>query len=338
MPVNSTIMRRSTTMTANCVRGEQEHAASWRIVLALALLALLSAWFAPVQPVQATVDNCGLVVEIIAAPYAAVDSNKPGIDGPHVAMLGARIANASSLPIKDVSVSFSSTALAVLNSSTKTYFLNDLQAGASVTAYWPVTYPATFGVTYPYTIVVSAPGGCSASGSSQMTTQSEIGATSNKLLPTGGTISITPSVVTLGSLVTVRITGFTLGTVGQGPKGTYDAWMQPLGNADFDASCLRLVRSEVNLASVSATPSIDRLYFTNLRTYQANPSDYVAYTFIALQPCTAKIQPYQEAASGTQEKYNADYRRVYQPYRHDGDEYDQFADLCPARPGHGQGQ
>lgn len=308
--MNSTIKRRSSTLAAYAVQMTRVHNATWRILLALALLALLPVWFAPAQPVQAAAENCGLVVEIIAAPYAAVDSNKPGIDGPHVAMLGARIANSSSLPIKDVSVSFSSTMLAVLGSSTKTYFLNDLAAGASVTAYWPVTYPATYGVTYPYIIAVGAPAGCSASASSQITTQSEIGATANKLLPTGSTVSIAPSVVTLGSLVTVRITGFTLGTVGQGPKGAYDAWMQPLGNSDFDPSCLRLVRSEVKLASVSATPFIDRLYFTNLRTYQANPSDYVAYTFIALQPCTAKIQPYQEAASGTQEKYNADYSAV----------------------------
>ncbi len=55
--------------------------------------------------------------------------------------------------------------------------------------------------------------------SSKLTTQSEIGATANKLFPTGSTLSVTPSVATPGSLITVRITGFTLGTVGQGPKG-----------------------------------------------------------------------------------------------------------------------
>ena len=149
--------------------------------------------------------------------------------------------------------------------------------------------------------------GCAASGTSLLTTQSEIGATANKLLPTGATISITPNVATPGSLITVRITGFTLGTVGQGPKGNYDAWLQPIGNLDFDPSCLRLVRSEVRLASISPTPFVDQLYFTNLRSYRADLSDYVAYTFIAMRACTTVIQPYQEAASGTQEKYNADF-------------------------------
>ena len=170
-----------------------------------------------------------------------------------------------------------------------------------------MNYPATYNVSNLYTIAVAALNGCGASASSQLTTQSEIGATANKLLPTGSTLAVTPTAAKPGGLITVRITGFTLGTVGQGPNGNYDAWLQPVGNIDFDPSCLRLVRSEVKLASVSPTPFVDQLYFTNLRSYRADVSDYVAYTFIALRACNTVIQPYQEAASGTQEKYNADF-------------------------------
>jgi LruC domain-containing protein len=67
------------------------------------------------------------------------------------------------------------------------------------------------------------------------------------------------------------------------------------------------VRSEVKLSSVSTTPFVDRLYFTGLRAYRADPTDYVTYTFIALRPCSTALRPYQQAASGTQEKYNADF-------------------------------
>lgn len=126
-------------------------------------------------------------------------------------------------------------------------------------------------------------------------------------MPTGGSVTITPNAVTPGSLVTLKITGFTLGTVGQGPLGAYDAWFQPIGNADFDPTCIRLVKSEVKLNSVSAAAYVDRLYFTGLNGYHANPADYVAYTFIGLRSCASAIQPYQEAASGTQQKYNSDY-------------------------------
>ena len=78
-------------------------------------------------------------------------------------------------------------------------------------------------------------------------------------------------------------------------------------NTDFDPACLRLVHTEVKLASISPTPFVDQLYFTNLRNYRSDLSDYVDYTFIALRECNTTIHPYQEAASGTQEKYNDDF-------------------------------
>jgi hypothetical protein len=118
---------------------------------------------------------------------------------------------------------------------------------------------------------------------SQLTTQSQISASANKVLPTGSTLTIVPNVVRPGNLVTVKITGFTLGTVGPGPNGTNDAWLQPIGNTDFDPTCLRLVGSEVKLNSISASPFVDQLYFTRLNGYRDNKADYVAYTFIALR-------------------------------------------------------
>jgi LruC domain-containing protein len=281
-----------------------------RLALVLAILTSLFGGLV-VTPVAraegAQINSCGLTVEIVAAPYAVVDSNKPGIEGPRAAMLGARIRNTSGIVVPDASVTFSSPTLTPLSGSQTTYFLNDLAAGASISAYWPVNYPATFNVNYPYAITVTAPNGCSATATSTLQTQSQLSATSNKVLPTGATRTVTPEVVRPGSLVTVRITGFTLGQVGAGPKGLYDAWLQPIGNLDFDPSCLRLVRTEVRMASVSATPFIDQLYFTNLRSYTANPADYVAYTFIATRVCSTGIQPYQEAASGNLQKYNSDF-------------------------------
>ncbi len=278
-----------------------------KFFLVALLLGVFFGWLGAREPAHAAPDSCGLSVTIIAAPFAAVDSNRPGIDGPKAAMLGARIRNTSALPVDNASVTFSSSGLGLLSGSPSSYFLNDLAPGASVTAYWPVVYPATFNVSYDYTIAVTNPDGCGASASSQIVTQSEISASANKLLPDGSTKTITPDVVTPGGLVTLRITGFTLGTIGQGPRGDYDAWLQPVGNLNYDPSCLRLVRSEVGLASISPSPFVDQLYFTGLRNYRANAADYVAYTFIALRDCTTTIQPYQEAASGTQEKYNSDF-------------------------------
>ena len=271
------------------------------------LATLIASFLGPITPAQAAPESCGLAVTIIAAPFAVVDSNKPGVEGPRVAALGARITNTGGAVVNDVTVEFSGNQLSLINGSPASYYLNDLAAGESITAYWPVTYPATFDVGYGYTISASNADGCMASSSSVLTTQSEISANSNKLLPTGATVSVNPSVVTPGSLVTVRITGFTLGTIGQGPNNNYDAWLQPIGNLGFDPTCLRLVRSEVKLNSISGAAFIDQLYFTYLNNYRSDPRDYVAYTFLGLRSCTTVIQPYQEAASGTQEKYNSDF-------------------------------
>jgi uncharacterized repeat protein (TIGR01451 family) len=55
-------------------------------------------------------------------------------------------------------------------------------------------------------------------------------------------------------------------------------------------------------------PYYDRLYFPGIRTcYAYDPTDYVKYYFVAMQECTTTVKVYQEAASGTQEKYSADY-------------------------------
>lgn len=262
---------------------------------------------------------CDLAIEIIAAPYAVVDSNNPGVQGPQVAMLGARITNRGATAIQNFFLhlgdgstpgKFATSAgssLALKTGQSATQRIVELGAGATETYYWAVTYPPTMNIGYSYTVWLTNNAGCQTSKNSQIKTERQISASANKLLPTGSMVVVSPNVVTPGSIMKVKIIGFTLGTVGQGPNSTYDAWLQPVGNADFDPSCLRFAHSEVKLHSISATPFVDQLYFTNLRNYRPDTRDYVEYSFVALRSCTTAIQPYQEAASGTQEKYNDDY-------------------------------
>ncbi len=265
------------------------------------------------------VDTCNLTIEIIAAPYAVVDSNMPGVQGPQVAMLGARITNHAASPIQNFYLhlgdgttpgKFAQSAggsLTLKTGQSATQRIIRLGVGETETYYWAVTYPPTMNVGYPYTVWLTDNAGCQTSKNSQIKTERQISASANKLLPTGSMMVVSPNVVTPGSVVKVKIIGFTLGTVGQGPNSTYDAWLQPVGNPDFDPSCLRFAHSEVKLHSISATPFVDHLYFTNLRNYRHDLRDYVEYSFVALRSCTTAIRPYQEAASGTQEKYNDDY-------------------------------
>lgn len=267
-------------------------------------------------------DACNLTIEIIAAPFAVVDSNAPGVEGPKAGMLGARIRNTGSTALADLRLHIgngtapgvfpagSGGSLRLLDGQDATRQIAGIPAGGSTTSYWPVTYPPTYDISYGYTVWAETPSGCVSSQSSQITTQSEISASANKLLPTGSFLLVYPQTVAPGGQINVQITGFTLGTIGQGPKplAPYDAWLQPVGNLDFDPTCLRLIHTSVTLKSISAAPFIDTLYFSGLKNYTANPTDSVTYTFLALRNCATTIQPYQEAASGTQEKYNGDFK------------------------------
>lgn len=293
--------------------------------LQVALLLLLFA--APLLPtpmlyaaddLQAA-DSCDLTVEIIAAPNAVVDSNKPGVQGPQVAMLGARMTNKGAIPQEKLQVAIGdgatpgtfpsggSGALALLAKQTPTHWLATLAPGQTETFYWTVTYPPTMNVSYPYVIWVANAAGCASNAKSEITTQRTLSTNTNKLLPNKSMVQVAPGEVAPGALVTVKITGFTLGTVGQGSKANYESWIQPVGNPDFDPTCLRFVQSKVLLNSVSATPFVDQFYFTGFQNYRQNEKDYVEYTFVALRSCATPLQPYQRASSGTQDKYNGDY-------------------------------
>ena len=197
-------------------------------------------------------------------------------------------------------------------------FIGTLAPGQSKTIYWQVVYPPTFGQTYPFTVWAENEAGCIASDSRTVETRSALTASANKLL---GTITVDPpsGTVNPSNILTVTLTGFNFGQVGQGPNGEEDAWLQPVGNLDFDPSCLRLIRTEVYLHSIENVPPydgmpyIDQVYFDGIGSqnpppnYSSDPTDYVKYYFIALRECSTTIKPYNEVASGNREKYSGDY-------------------------------
>ncbi|MCL6643290.1 MAG: DUF11 domain-containing protein, partial [Candidatus Bipolaricaulota bacterium] len=195
-----------------------------------------------------------------------------------------------------------------------TRFLGTLPAGATRTVYWHVVYPSTSDISYPYTVWATSENSCGASQSATLQTKHSSAASSNRILPPDGSMTLEPTSgrIGVGQLVTITITGFDLGAVGAGPEAVEDAWFQPVSNPSFDPTCLRLVRTEVALQSIRATPYSDQLYLTGIATsnpppnYTRNPSDYVTYTFIGLRSCTTTLQPYQQAAFGSGHKFNAD--------------------------------
>jgi uncharacterized repeat protein (TIGR01451 family) len=263
-----------------------------------------------------------LSLTLLEDPHLLVDSNNPAA-GPHVTTAYATIKNTGAATAYDVymyvgngitpgtfNAGSDGNRLAMLSGpSYATRYIGNLAAGESKTVYWMLTYALTYGQTYPMTIWAGNAAGCSVSTSHTYTTESTISAQSDKIL---GTVTMNPpsGIVSVGNMLTVTVTAFNLGTVGtQG-----DTWFQPVGNADFNPASFRLVRTEVYIHSIAnqcgygSMPYIDRLYFPGIKAcYAYNAADYVKYYFVALQEATTTMKVYQEAASGTQEKYSGDY-------------------------------
>jgi uncharacterized repeat protein (TIGR01451 family) len=265
---------------------------------------------------------CPLVVTVTSSPFALVSANGPG-----VATLSVRIQNTSTNAVNNVILSIGNgtvpgafdevggQSLQILGSpSDAARPLGNLPAGATRVVYWHVLYPTTSDISYPYTVWTTSEDGCSASQSATLQTRSSSAASANRILPSDGSLTVQPSSgqIGVGQLVTVTMTGFDLGAVGAGPEAIEDAWFQPVSNPNFDPTCLRLISTEVALNSISSVPYSEQIYFTGISSnnpppnYSRNLSDYVKYTFIGLRNCATTLQPYQQAASGSGHKFNAD--------------------------------
>jgi len=298
------------------------------LLVALALVIALGACASPLHtasPLQAPLCPTTLSLTLLNDPYLLVDHNDPA-SGPQVAVAYATITNTGNATAHDVytyigdgttpgtfAPGSDGNPLSMLGSvADATRFITDLVPGESKTIYWMLTYPLTDEETYPMTIWASSADGCFVQGSHNYTTQETIRAAANKML---GTVTLDPpdGQVHVGNILTVTVTGFNFGTIGQNG----DAWLQPVGNPDFNPDYLRLIRTEVHIHSLTpacgypSMPVYDRLYFPGIRTcYSFNAADYVKYYFVATSEGTTTAQLYQKAASGQPEKYAVDYGTV----------------------------
>jgi uncharacterized repeat protein (TIGR01451 family) len=292
--------------------------------VAIALLTTLGACGSPLHT-AAPVCPTTLSLTLLNDAYILVDSNDP-VSGPQVVVAYATIKNTGSATVYSVymyvgngttpgtfAAGSDGKSLSMLGSvADATRFIVNLAPDESRTVYWMLKYPLTDGETYPMTIWASNADGCFVQGSHTYTTQETISAAANKML---GTVTLDPpdGQVRVGNILTVTVTGFNFGVIGSNG----DAWLQPVGNPDFNPDHFRLIRTEVHIHSIEnhcgygSMPYVDRLYFPGIRScYTFNAADYVKYYFVATSEGTTTAQVYQQAASGKPEKYSTDYGTV----------------------------
>jgi uncharacterized repeat protein (TIGR01451 family) len=294
---------------------------SLRLLAVIALVVTLALAALPAYMALAACPTT-LNLTLFNDPYLLVDSNNPA-SGPQVTVAYATITNTGGATAYNMYMyvgdgvtpgSFNAGSdgqkLSMLGSvADASRFIVNLAPGESRTVYWVLKYPLTNGKTYPLTIWARNADGCSVQGTHTYTTQSTISASANKML---GTVTLNPvdGQVHVGNMLTVTVTGFNFGTIGSNG----DAWFQPVGNLGFNPDQFRLIKTEVYIHSIAgqcgygSMPVYDRLYFPGIRTcYSFNAADYVKYYFVATAEGTTTPQVYQQAASGSQEKYSIDY-------------------------------
>ncbi len=189
---------------------------------------------------------------------------------------------------------------------------------------WGVTRDPNDDLWLTFDIWGASAEGSTGSVSHTMTMRNEISAMANKIEPNplGSWFNTNANTVRPGDVITSNGVRYELGNINKGFDNDgdyvydYNAWMQPIGDAAYDPSCFRLIRT-TGVVTVSRSgglpdmiiPFTDQLYFTNLPVENNGAIGNVYYTFLALGgPCSTTMTPYQEVASGADnEKFNADF-------------------------------
>jgi uncharacterized repeat protein (TIGR01451 family) len=171
--------------------------------------------------------------------------------------------------------------------------------------------------------------GSSNDASWTMTMRNTISALANKIKPNpdGRWFNTAADTIYPGETVTTNGINYEIGVVNKGFDNDndfvpdYNAWLQPVGEPDYDPSCFRLIQtSGVLTVTRSGKPDMiipfeDQLYFTNLPADNTGVTGKIFYEFLALTgPCSTMLTPYQEVASGyNNEKFNGDYGTFIPP-------------------------
>lgn len=227
----------------------------------------------------------------------------------------------------------------VVNSdvSDATRVLGNLADGECTTVYWQVVYPVTgnlTGLNLGWTVWGTAqdqldpemPEERTGSVADTVEIRSQISANANTMNP--GTRTLTPSgPYAIGQTSELCFTNIDFGLVGSGENGVNDFSMQPIGNLDFNPDLWQMVEATSSLVSNKASCSGGTYDYTNELYYSTiNDGDWTppegqeacngnsqqvtgayCYTFVAIGNGSTVVRPYQQASSGTQQKFNGDY-------------------------------
>lgn len=262
---------------------------------------------------SASVTTSALTLELADSPFAVADSNETALIIPRVATIGVRAVNPTLSEISatinigdgttpgtfpgasgpDCASISGGMALLALEKHGAAGAASDaarsvaIPAGQSRTVFYSLCYPGEFFQRHSYVIWSDAPGSAPANGA--LMTQSNLSASSNKILSVAGGRS--------GDVITLTV-DFNLGTIG----AIGAAWVQPVGTYGFDPLVSRLRSAQVTLNGIPQPA--DRLYFVHL---SGGVTGSATYTFDVIGFGNTTLSPYILAASGQPLKFTGNF-------------------------------
>ncbi len=246
-----------------------------------------------------------LQVAIHSSPWAVLDQNNPGTEGPHVLVVEAVITNTGTIsavkPYVTLDYDDPVNNWVLLPGEEATRGTDQLLPGEAYHAYWFATYPTDIGATHQYTVTAGA------------SNAAAVATSQNYYRPTGPTVeaddaqevgvtrleqTTTDIVVGVAFTATVR---WSVGT------GSNDLTLSPVGNVDFDASSYRLIASRVTLlAGTTPLRTVgDRLFLPTLPAGTTHAR--AEFVFLALRQEATQICPYAAPRQPNQLKYDNNY-------------------------------
>ena len=239
------------------------------------------------------------------------DSNNCPAEGPLAAYVTGTVTNTGGAAVTGVEANLSglSSGFSLTGTQASLYSIGTLAAGDSALVAWHISYPCDTSkkkdpgpTTMP---MITLTGDAVASSATSLTLESAKAISANA----GGNVSSTT--LGAGAIIGQTITANIEYDFGGSDAGDGFS-VQPAGNIDFDASCLKLIGSKVISSNINAAPAgtEDTLYFTSTSSQSGNGYFIVMeyyYKYVCANTTTTARPFAVHLGGGTSQKFTGNY-------------------------------
>ncbi len=244
----------------------------------------------------------------------ASDSNKCPTDGPLASYVGGSVTNSGPTTVNGITATINglSGSFALAGAQSPTLELGSLAPGDDIMVAWLVAYPCD---TSKKNGVPPATGGLiTLTDDTSATSTQALTLTARKAISANAGGQVLSTTLGEGAIIGQTIVADILYDFG-GNSIDDEFFVQPAGNTDFDAACLRLIGTEITSSNITSVPvgTENTLYFVS-STSQSGNGYFIGVRYFFRYLCantTSTARPYSIQTSGnTNIKYTGNYDGV----------------------------